>query len=310
MKIFEIKNERIGKRSIYVLGKKIFSIKDISNNTVYNEVLGIRQYLNGICSVENFGKAEGWLRDIHLAELKILKEIHRVCIENKLKYWIDFGTLLGAVRHKGFIPWDDDIDISMIRCDYEKFIEIFNQSTKDKKLQAKWHFSKQGSMFIKVILKDAPDNVFVDIFPIDICYKEMDMDEKLIFSNHIKKLALYGHENRINNMDEYRKFIKDLRYKNIDNLTENKMVKNPTIFYGLEFYHVTHKFNAFDYDTIFPLKTIKFEENDFFCVNDTDTYLTMIFNNYMTLPRKFLVHTDLSKLDIQTILKIKNFIKE
>ena len=72
------------------------------------------------------------LRNIQLCELKCLKEIKRTCEKNSIPYFLIGGTLIGAVRHKGFIPWDVDIDIAMPRSDYEKFIEIANNELNSK----------------------------------------------------------------------------------------------------------------------------------------------------------------------------------
>ena len=65
-----------------------------------------------------------YLSKLHSEILIIMDEIHRVCVENGLKYYLVGGSLLGAVRHKGFIPWDDDIDIGMPRADLEKFCRL------------------------------------------------------------------------------------------------------------------------------------------------------------------------------------------
>lgn len=62
------------------------------------------------------------------SQLSLLKVLHQFCTENHISYWIDSGTLLGAIRHKGYIPWDDDIDVGMLRPDFNRFMESFNKS--------------------------------------------------------------------------------------------------------------------------------------------------------------------------------------
>ena len=71
--------------------------------------------------------AVGYIRDIQLANLMALREFDRICRKHHLKYWLDFGTLLGAYRHHGFIPWDDDMDVGMPISDYKKFLAIVDQ---------------------------------------------------------------------------------------------------------------------------------------------------------------------------------------
>ena len=96
--------------------------------------------------------AVGQIRDIQLGNLALLKEFAYVCERAGLKYWLDAGTLIGAIRHKGFIPWDDDIDVGMIREDYNKIIDAFNKYSSNKDIYADYYrdTARPSMYFIKV----------------------------------------------------------------------------------------------------------------------------------------------------------------
>lgn len=117
------------------------------------------------------------IQDVHGTLLNILRDVDCFCAENNLVYYLAYGTLLGAVRHKGFIPWDDDIDICMPRPDYERFIKLF-PSEKGRiqvvshKLDPNYPFYYAKVHDIStVVIENSNYNykmgVYIDIFPID-----------------------------------------------------------------------------------------------------------------------------------------------
>ncbi len=120
------------------------------------------------------------LRKLQLAELDILKEVDRVCRKHNLRYYVVGGTLIGAVRHKGFIPWDDDIDISMPRKDFDKLMEIAkDEFPEDLFMQTKgtdkgcyFYYAKlrrTGTYFGENKFEHTTlhKGIFIDIFPLD-----------------------------------------------------------------------------------------------------------------------------------------------
>jgi|AGTN01.3.fsa_nt_gi LPS biosynthesis protein len=123
------------------------------------------------------------MRELTQDELKdrafeLLKEFRDVCEKNNLRYYLTGGTLLGAVRHKGFIPWDDDIDVAMPRIDYLKFLKIYKREYDKNNLFAYEINKNYKYMFAKLCDKDTSLiefdfdckeklGVYLDIFPID-----------------------------------------------------------------------------------------------------------------------------------------------
>ena len=121
------------------------------------------------------------LRRMQLIQLDMLVEFDRICAKHDIKYIIDSGTLLGAVRHKGFIPWDDDIDVSMLRNEYEKFCRVCQDeidSTKyffqnhDTDSAYRWGYGKilrKDTVFVRLGQEhmNMQKMVFMDVFPMD-----------------------------------------------------------------------------------------------------------------------------------------------
>lgn len=120
------------------------------------------------------------IRKLQNAELMILKDIADICNKNKLKYYLIGGTLLGAVRHKGFIPWDDDIDLVMFRNDYDELFRLLTEKYNEKYFVQRFETDRNYTRYIMKIrlngTKHIEDRVsgvemnhgiYIDIFPID-----------------------------------------------------------------------------------------------------------------------------------------------
>lgn len=119
------------------------------------------------------------LKEFQEEELKILKRIDQICREQNIRYWIMYGTLLGAIRHKGFIPWDDDIDVAMVRDDHERFIKYVREHPEEcSPLVIDSYETKKGYPFYipricntEYLLtfkgRSYTSGLFVDLYPFD-----------------------------------------------------------------------------------------------------------------------------------------------
>lgn len=123
-------------------------------------------------------------KKVWAVELEMLEMLDAVCKKYGITYWAGYGTLLGAVRHQGFVPWDDDIDLVMLRDDYERFQSIAPQEFRDPYFfqnsytdRIVWPFSKiRDSRTTGIEFKDLRDvnqGIFIDIFPLDTVFSGM-----------------------------------------------------------------------------------------------------------------------------------------
>ena len=125
------------------------------------------------------------LEKLHQVQLQILADFIEVCDKYELPYFVVYGTAIGAVRHHGFIPWDDDIDVAMLRGDYDKFCKVFQKELGQEynlltpEIDGRYactvtHIQRKGTKFISEASQDlkCEQCIFMDIFPLDYVAKE------------------------------------------------------------------------------------------------------------------------------------------
>lgn len=270
----------------------------------------IEKYLG---NPKKISDAVGFLRDIQCGALKLLIEFDRICKAHKLQYFICYGTLLGAMRTGKFIPWDDDVDVVMPRHQYSKIVDIFNKSCTIPRVYAKYHSDNNGAWnLIKICHQDLPQ-IYVDVFSMDARYVEMSYEDHEEFTKFARNLLLENIErgSQWPSALAFHQHLLEACYKKISHLEYVEGIK-PSFFMGVEFYHDT-VFSSFDYDVIYPLRTIKFEGHVFPCVNDPDLFLTLLYGDYMRLPapNKFTAHTILDeKIPVKQMIELKKFLRK
>ena len=279
--------------------ESVIKVKDV--------ITPINNYLR---SSDSISEATGYLRYIQLGALRILEEIDQVCSLSGMDYFLAGGGLLGAARTGSFVPWDDDLDIFLARCDYERFIETFNRLNSIDGLVASLYSAPTGVWnLIKVRHKSIP-SIFVDVFCYDIIYQSMSVKERISFSKklqaitvaHSKKRSRYG------SVELYHESFKELTHGQFGDLSFDGSCNDPTLFFSLGFCHNSVKCNAFRMKDIFPVRKVCFENRLFNAPADVDLFLTYCFGDYLRLPLEPSLHVDLDAIDLEQAIMLKAFV--
>ena len=269
----------------------------------------------------NYTYDEAVLKRLQATELDMLKTFDRICTKYNITYFVAFGTALGAVRHQGFIPWDDDIDLSMMREDYEKLRKVPSNEWGDLLLvdpedgfgPHKAIFSriyKKGTVFQTTYhekyskLPDKTDKklspIWIDIFVLDRAPSEKWARKKLRMALLLRHFYYWSKCNiNISLEDCFSEKAKCLIKKIVYHIFN--IVKNPEAKIRRIFLKTVSKANGplavcfecanpgpldiiFEYDKMFPVVPMKFEDIIVPLPKNWDEMLSYLFDDYMQLP--------------------------
>jgi lipopolysaccharide cholinephosphotransferase len=236
------------------------------------------------------------LRKAQLRMLEILVCVSSICEKNQIPYWIDYGTLLGAVRHKGFIPWDDDLDISILKKDYKRFSLLLKKELPEGFVFQDWKNEKKltfkaakirdtNSYYDDGLTKKGEmthQGIFIDVFPVEF----VPSVKVKIFIDYFFGRAFRRF--RGINSSKFEFYIALIIWPFVSFLVfssrlfalimSSKLLTNTYGGLNLPAYHESKD--------IFPLKKITFEGIEFNCPNNWDKFLTSIYGDYMRIPPK------------------------
>lgn len=253
------------------------------------------------------------IKDVQNMQLEILYEIHCICTKHNIKYQLCSGTLLGSVRHRGFIPWDDDIDVCMMRKDYQHFLKVCSTDLSPKYFLQTYNTDKEyimqfakikinNTVFLEEILQECNihHGIFLDIFPFDNVLPDTFADKfqlgMLILLDRINKCRLKSacrlkKDSIIRPTRFVIHYILKAVPRRFTNYIQNKICR---MFENKDTRYITHlsnsprkeKYNSYLMEKRYFHETIEgdFEGYKFLIPKDYDIILRRCYGNYMKLP--------------------------
>lgn len=240
--------------------------------------------------------------EVKRIQLDILKKVHDFCVSRGLHYSLGGGTLLGAVRHKGYIPWDDDVDIMLPRPDYTRFMNEFKGYDEDLTVQD-YHtdshyyypFGKIYHNKTKYIQFGYKGGVYIDVFPIDGLPSFEQFPERRKKHSELIGSLWQSTKTYIYKDNKIIPFLKYLLNK-LRNPSRKRIIERLDAFYDEYPFHTSKYAGALTgayglkehmkRSTFESYILLPFENYQFYCISDYDSYLNKHYGDYMKLPPK------------------------
>ncbi len=245
------------------------------------------------------------LRKVQLIQREMLIEVDRICRKHDISYTIIAGTLLGAVRHKGYIPWDDDADIAMLRPEYDRFRQICEEELDQARFifqdhrntpGYRWGYGKlrrKDTLFLREHQEHMPyfQGIFIDIFPLDEVPENRILRTWKNFECFCVRKALWSEVGKIADRSPVKRTV----YRWINRIPEKTILN----YYEKMIQKAGKKRSSMVRILMFPTpnnlymylkkwyenrEEIEFEHYLFYGIKEYDEYLSFKFGDYMTLP--------------------------
>lgn len=249
------------------------------------QVSTIHYFLNSYCDITKFPlEKELSLSHLQLCDVQLLRIVDNILQKMNISYWLDYGTLLGAIRHKGFIPWDDDMDISVMRADFIRLKTDLPKELDKYNIDVSVSDARLG-----VSYKHLDTGIWLDIFPDDIYFSEKGLEEVKLEIEHKQK--------------KWRKKVlpiyETLCEKEIVDL-KNSIFEFPGKGFNKYYIQAPEMFGKYmrvhHHDTIFPIGKLSFSGYEFNVPHDVETFIVGLYgSNYMNFPKSGVLHHDLGR---------------
>ena len=271
----------------------------------------IRRDLLTAVDITRLPPAVGFLRDIQLADVELLRETMRVAKLVGVHPWMIGGGLIGMLRHGGrFIPWDDDLDLVLIREEYERFVDLFNANCRPG---FRAYYKYHGKFCrIKVAHQDLPDSVDLSIFVFDRFWKALpQLADKRAFRARIDRVQdQIKHRARGLDVAAHRRLFDEFRARDVlEGHPPAPDSERPALFFGAElrvFRFVTSI--IYDYEDVYPLRPGEFEGVEVLLPNRGENILTYMYGNWGAFPNSLCNHHRSSEFSVEKALALRRFL--